>query len=116
METSFDDLDLSQAQAFALQSRELDALLETLDASLTASLRQLRSPTCADDLLRALHDLKGYLGLVAKPELCVLVQAVYAQARLATDGACAVIPAPVLVRLEMLQQRLAAYRAGIIPT
>lgn len=49
MVTTLDDLDLTQAKAFALDPHELDELLGTLDASLTTSLQQLRMPTSEDD-------------------------------------------------------------------
>jgi hypothetical protein len=114
MVTTLDDLDLTQAKAFALEPHELDELLGTLDASLTTSLQQLRMPTSEDDFLRGLHDLKGYLGLVASPELCAQMQALYAQARASTPATACPLPASLVSRLEVLQQRLSAYRAGII--
>jgi HPt (histidine-containing phosphotransfer) domain-containing protein len=109
-----DDLDLTQARAYALQPAELAELLGTVDASLTLSLSLLRAPPDMPSLHRALHDVKGYVGLVASGALCELVQQADQAARQekvenAHESLQALIP-----RLERLQTALEGYRAGII--
>ena len=114
MDSLPDDLDLTQAHAFALQPDDLVELLGTVDTSLTASLLLLQTASDAQALHRALHDLKGYVGLVAGSELC---QQVHQANSLAGQGHAA--PAQQLVqslvpRLQRIQTSLQAYRAGII--
>ncbi|MEY2657325.1 MAG: hypothetical protein EBS37_09970 [Betaproteobacteria bacterium] len=109
-----DDLDLTQAQAYALQPAELAELLGTVDVSLSLSLSQLRATSDLPSLHRALHDVKGYVGLVASGALCELVLQTDQSARQdmaepTRESLQALIP-----RLERLQRAVKDYRAGII--
>ena len=109
-----DDLDLTQAQAYALQASDLAELLDSVDVSLTASLAQLQSAADLTSLHRCLHDLKGYLGLVAKVALCELAQQADLHARQGHDSATQDVLGALVPRLERLHKALQAYRAGII--
>jgi HPt (histidine-containing phosphotransfer) domain-containing protein len=110
----FDDLDLSQAQAFALQPRDLAELLVTVDNSLSQSLHHLLSTSDVQALHRTLHDLKGYLGLVASASLTDLVAQADQAARLGSLSQVLPLLPPLMSRLADLQTRLRAYQAGII--
>lgn len=114
MVPSPDDLDLTQAQAYALQPAELAELLGTVLSSLTASLFLLRSADDVPGLLRCLHDLKGYLGLVAASALTALVDQAHGLARQGQQAAARELLEVLIPRLERLQIALEAYRAGII--
>ena len=109
-----DDLDLTQAQSFALEPHDLADLLGTVEVSLSSSLEQLHSPLDAHHLHRALHDLKGYLGLVAVSGLCQRVQEADQAARLGLVSDAQAQLVPLIPRLERLQEAVRAYRAGII--
>ncbi len=108
------DLDLTQATAYALQPAELAELLGTVDASLTASLVLLRTPADLPSLHRSLHDVKGYLGLVASGGLCELVVQADLAARQGHGEASRQAVQALLPRLERLHSALQVYRAGII--
>ncbi len=114
MVSPFDDLDLTQAQAYALQVADLTELLGSVDLSLTTSLSQLQSAADLPTLHRCLHDLKGYLGLVASVSLCELSRQADQQARLGQGAATQESLGTLIPRLERLQQGLQVYRAGII--
>ena len=109
-----DDLDLTQAQSFALEPRDLADLLGTVEDSLSFSLELLQTTADAQRLHRALHDLKGYLGLVAVSGLCQLVQQADQAARLGHLSEATAQLVPLIPRLERLQGSVRAYRAGII--
>jgi hypothetical protein len=109
-----DDLDLSQAQAYALQPADLAELLGTVQASLSASLALLRTPADMPSLHRCLHDVKGYLGLTASAPLCQLVQQADLAARQGHESQASDLVRLIVPRLEGLQSALQAYRAGII--
>ena len=114
MDSLSDDLDLTQAQAFALQVRDLNELLGTVDDSLSITLARLQTNLTTEDLHRTLHDLKGYLGLVAGASLCQLVQEADHAARLGHAEQALDLIQPLIPRLVRLQVSLRAYRAGII--
>jgi HPt (histidine-containing phosphotransfer) domain-containing protein len=109
-----DDLDLTQAQAYALQPADLAELLGTVQSSLTATLLLLRTAADVPGLLSCLHDLKGYLGLVAAPVLTDLVQQAHGLARQGQRASTRELLEVLIPRLERLQIALDAYRAGII--
>jgi HPt (histidine-containing phosphotransfer) domain-containing protein len=114
MDSLPDDLDLTQAQAFALQARDLADLLDTVDQSLSASVAHLQEATDAEVLHHTLHDLKGYLGLVAVTGLCVPVQQADQAARQGHVTQALDLVRRLIPRLLRLQLALRAYRAGII--
>lgn len=125
-----DDLDLTQAQAFALQASELAELLQTVADSLTASLARLNpvpdsvadleSDLTADltadpsGLHQTLHDLKGYLGLVASATLCQQVRLADEAARHGHENEALSLLTPLIPRLQALEASVRDYRAGII--
>ncbi len=113
MRSSADDLDLTQAHAYALQPADLAVLLGTVDTSLSASLSLLQEPADLSTLHRTLHDLKGYLGLVASSALCERVQQADLLAR---EGQASTHEhvRMLIPRLKGLQRALQVYRAGII--
>jgi hypothetical protein len=108
------DLDLTQAQAFALQASDLAELLGTVVDSLSHTLMCLQAPTGPVHLHRTLHDLKGYLGLVASPGLCQRVQQADQWARQGNVTEALNIMRPVIPRLQVLLEDLRSHRAGII--
>jgi HPt (histidine-containing phosphotransfer) domain-containing protein len=85
-----------------------------VDDSLSVSLQSLRQCDEAQPLHLALHDLKGYLGMVAAPELTDWVKAADQLARSGQLSEALAQLAPLLPRLQALQACLRAYRAGII--
>jgi hypothetical protein len=108
------DLDLTQAQAFALTPGDLAELLGTVVDSLSHTLTCLRPPTDLSQLHRTLHDLKGYLGLVASPGLCHSIQQADHWARQGDMSEALTIMRPVIPRLQGLLEDLRSHRAGII--
>ena len=114
MAPTSDDLDLTQAQAFALEPRDLAELLGTVEASLQASTRVLQVTRDAAGLHRCLHDLKGYLGLVATPDLCGVVREADNAARSGQLALCHAHVVEIMPRLQALLTAVQTYRAGII--
>ena len=108
------DLDLSQAQAFAMKPLELAELLGTVVHSLQSSQAVLGACTDVAGLHRALHDLKGYLGLVAGSDLCSAVRRADEAAREGQLDACRSVLDQIIPRLEALLIEVRTYRAGII--
>ena len=114
MVSPLDDLDLTQAHAYALQPADLLELLATVEASLAVSVNVLSSPSSWPDLQRALHDLNGYLGLVASTELTQLIQEADLAARHGDEARCRHLLLPLVPRLEHLRSSVQVYRTGII--
>jgi len=114
MAAPHDDLDLTQAQAFALQPAELAELLATVEQSLRATCLRLQACTEEDELHRSLHDLKGYLGLVTGPALCEWVQRADRLARQGRLEDARAELAGILPRLQSLESAVGRHRTGII--
>jgi len=89
-------------------------LLGTVEDSLSHTLAGLQAPIDPTHLHRTLHDLKGYLGLVAGPGLCQWVQQADQWARQGNVTEALNIMRPVIPRLQVLLEDLRSHRAGII--
>jgi hypothetical protein len=104
-----DDLDLGQAQAYALDAESLDLLFDSYDQSLGQSLQDLQALRACGDLTdwqRVLHALNGYVGLMAGTALKDLVAQTEALSRQGPLSA-------LLAQVGLLVPRLLALRGRV---
>ena len=108
-----DDLDLGQAQAYALDDESLDLLVDSYCQSLDQSLQDLRALRLSGDLIdwqQVLHALKGYIGLMAGAALRDLVTNTEALSRQGPLSALLTQVAQIEPRLQALRERLQGLR------
>ena len=108
-----DDLDLGQAQAYALDDESLDLLVDSYCQSLDQSLQDLQALRLSGDLIdwqQVLHALKGYIGLMAGAALRDLVTNTEALSRQGPSSALRAQVALLEPRLQALRSRLQGQR------
>lgn len=111
MATETNDLNLEQARAYALDDDALSQLVSSFERSLADSLESLRTLMQTPDpetLLRTLHDLKGFIGLLSGASLRQLVADIEQHSRQQPLAATLQRLGPLCNRLQAL---LAAVRA-----
>jgi hypothetical protein len=111
--TNHDDLDLGQAQAYALDAESMDQLVDSYCSSLVQSLTEFESLADAFELeawQRSLHALKGFIGLMAGADLQQLVGDAERMSRQGDGAQLQVAIQRLEPRLRGLLERLERHR------
>ena len=109
-------LDLSQAQVFAEEPAEMQALMVTFEQSLGQEVAQIQAGIAAGDaqqVERSLHALKGFLPLFVRADLGQAVIDLYQHSRQQPLSATATTFTSLVPSLEGLLAEVRAWLAAL---